>query len=123
MTRVNIFIDGSDNRLNGITKFNYRAITIDGHAGIKELCNAISTLGWTLAGTLQNLRGEVDFTEDSDKGFMGIWLSGSPDTRSNTAFETILIGLKQLEEKYKKNISITFQLKEQATNGGSIQKV
>lgn len=106
MTKIVFYIDG-ENQDQSITNVNYRALEIDGHTK-KEVCNAISVLGWTLAGTLKNIC-EIDFIEKD--GYMFI-ATKEITPQTNTAFETILVGMQQIEKTHKKHVNpIDFKVK------------
>lgn len=90
------------------------SLSMTGHAdynpGNDIVCSAISALAYTLAGTLEHKRNLNDFElqhAENDGDFicrvskMAIYTE-----KIKTIFETIYIGLKQIENQYPEHINI-----------------
>ena len=98
MTKVTVFVESKhrDNKTN-ITQFNYKAIKIEGHTR-KDVCAAVSALGWTLAGTLVNVTDCTNLVEDD--GYMLVEITEQSTVKTNLIFETIMVGIEQIVNKH-----------------------
>jgi uncharacterized protein YsxB (DUF464 family) len=89
--------------------------TLKGHAefnpGNDIVCAAISTLSGTLAAACANVKGSHIYYNDLP-GDQTIRVWGVTVWRQReevkTILKTVLIGLKQIENEYPKNISVFF---------------
>ena len=84
-----------------------REIIIEGHANHSEygkdiVCAAISTLAYTLVGALKNAGQGVEYTDKP--GYFTVNFPVSD--KSYVIFDTIMIGLMQIEKSYPKNVKI-----------------
>jgi uncharacterized protein YsxB (DUF464 family) len=91
---------------------NYISAEIVGHAGFNPgndiVCSAISALGWTLLGALENVDGaEVEYSVKSGEITCKTFtVDESEKDKVNCIFETVLIGLKQIELAHPENLKI-----------------
>ncbi|MGH0053384.1 MAG: ribosomal-processing cysteine protease Prp [Sphaerochaetaceae bacterium] len=85
-----------------MTQTNFSALQIKGHTKT-SVCNAISALAWTLAGTLANLiPGECNLNENDDHMFISVQTTSQAHV--NLVFETIYVGLQQLQKQHPDEI-------------------
>lgn len=104
MIRVNLIRDQS-----GLV----REFTIYGHAGFSEhgkdiVCSAVSAIAYTALGGLKELTGIVNYTEKS--GYMKFKLptniSVEKEQTARIILDTMVIGLKQIENSYGEYIKV-----------------
>jgi uncharacterized protein YsxB (DUF464 family) len=80
----------------------------DYNAGNDIVCAGCSALYYALIGTLENKDAHVNnFIESSESGYAKVSFSG--DLVSRTVFETVIVGLLQIEKTYPDNVSIEFK--------------
>lgn len=90
----------------------YKSFTMEGHAGFNPsndiVCSAISVLGYTLAGSLNNKFPNYPPHEikSLESGLVDITFKKCSGIEFNTIIETIILGLLQVELKYPENITI-----------------
>lgn len=102
------------------SKDGYRTgFSIRGHAGgkIKKgeydlICAAISAVGYTITGALQELCGAEEYSESDGNLEMKLPenMSGEQWAKAQTILNTLEIGLKQIETQYPRHIQV--ELKE-----------
>ena len=81
---------------------------LQGHAsGSKTICAGISAIVYALAGYIKNAESEERvniYTMNLNSGNVELHITG--DDRTEGAFESALIGLKQIEKKYPDYLKI-----------------
>ena len=98
-------------------EFNPETLTIDitGHAehgnkGEDIVCSAISTLFYTLAETLYDLRHmleeDMDFTDEDGNGHISCIPKAEYEANVSLIYLTILNGFNLIAENYKKNVNL-----------------
>ncbi len=103
MVKVKFFRDG----------FGYQAMDLDGHAdynpGQDVVCAGISSLAFALAGELKRKGASFKRFDVMEGVHIEIepFIEESDRLTTNTIFETILTGLRQIEKKYPDNIEIS----------------
>lgn len=92
------------------TNRGYERIQIDNHA-TTEVCNAISSIGWSLAGGLKNISPEVVFgtfkTLDGDFD-IEVYPTNNKliQAKIDAMFLMAEIGLKQIALKYPQELDV-----------------
>lgn len=88
----------------------YCGAKILNHAGDEKICSAVSALGMTLIGALQrvpNIHFEQVFYEHGQVSvFTRLFLDEEAQKEVDTIYQTIWIGLKQLEATYPENLKV-----------------
>lgn len=83
-------------------------LCLQGHAvGSPEVCAGISAIVYALAGYLKNAEAENRaniYTIDLNSGNVELQVTG--DDRTGGAFESAIIGLKQIAQKYPDYLKI-----------------
>lgn len=95
------------------TDRGFEEFHLEGHAEYGELgkdivCAGVSTLAYTLLASLESIPITPKFVR-MEKGNMDLELHVYPHPIRNhidTIFNTVLIGLKQIESKYPENVKI-----------------
>ena len=90
------------NRQRKITAF-----TANNH-GRSEVCAAVSLMVLNTVNSIEALTGEP-FSCDYDEngGFITFSLTGTPERESGLLLESMLLGLRSVQEQYKGEIEIT----------------
>ena len=102
---------------------NYIGADIKGHAnynpGNDIVCSAVSALGYALIGALNNSVDDV-YVKAENSGeimcrlkedeFDNYYLIPNPFEESNIIFETIYIGMLQIEKAYPDNVSVVIAI-------------
>lgn len=90
----------------------YRGFSIRGHADGYEkdgeydlICAAVSAITLTTAGGLKDVLHQ-EGTFDSDFGFMQVEISSSEDEKSQVLFQTMVHGLRNVENQYPRHLKI-----------------
>jgi uncharacterized protein YsxB (DUF464 family) len=90
--------------------FGYIAAEIRNHAADPKVCAATSALGMALIGTLQTIEGISIARCDYGSGIIDVLVNPFEDEQKqqeiDTIFQTVWIGLKQLESTYPDNIVV-----------------
>lgn len=90
--------------------YGFEELNINNHAEDKVVCSAISSLGMTLIGALQHSFADLISECYYSDGFLSVKINPSLDEDRqktvDTIFETIYVGLKQIEATYPQNINI-----------------
>lgn len=82
-------------------------LSLDGHAsGNDAVCAAVSGLVFALAGYLTNLETAQGLEISLDSGKARIRCTGGE--RIYTAFELVVIGLRQIEQQYPNLVRVEF---------------
>jgi len=86
---------------------------IQGHAGYGRkgsdiVCSAVSAVAYTALGALEELAGISNYSEED--GFMRCTIPADVDNEAKykirIILETMAIGLKQIEQAYKRYVSV-----------------
>ena len=92
--------------------YGYEECHISGHAefnpGNDIVCSAVSALGFALIGSLKNLNG-ISFRQlQADNGIDIVIepFTGTMQKISDTIFQTIYIGLMQIEKAYPGHVQV-----------------
>ena len=103
MVKVKFYRDG----------FGYQAMDLDGHAeynpGNDVVCAGISALAFALAGELR--QRDVSFIRFDIKNGVHVeiepFIEDTDRLITDTIFQTVLTGLRQIEKKYPENIEVS----------------
>lgn len=90
---------------------------IKGHAGFAKneeydmVCAAISAVGYTALGGLEELCGVNTYKEDDGNLAMELPKNMTNDAwaKAQIILKTMVIGLKQIEDQYSKHIQVSFK--------------
>ena len=87
------------------------AFSVKGHAGYAEegydiVCSAVSVLTLNAANSVENLTGEPYKVKQSD-GDLKFRLEGQPTKETELLLQSMLLGLKGIEEEYPKYLKVT----------------
>ena len=90
---------------------------ISGHAnnapkGYDIICAGVSAISQTaILGFLRYLERDIDFEQAPPEkgGFLSMSLNSKPDDLSESILQTMLLGLKELERIYPKNVKIVYE--------------
>lgn len=94
-----------------------KGFDINGHAGAAKkgeydmICAAVSAVGYTALGGLEELCGINTYKESDGKLVMELPADAAPEvwTEAQTILKTMVIGLKQIEKQYHKHIKVSFK--------------
>ncbi|MBQ9009726.1 MAG: ribosomal-processing cysteine protease Prp [Clostridia bacterium] len=107
------FVKGASGRITGFVSSGHAMSSADGTYDL--VCSAVSALTITAANALETVAGIVPRTEMED-GYLSCFLPGTPDPKqqekAEIIFETILTGLKNIEEAYPEYVRVEMR------NGG-----
>lgn len=91
--------------------YKFIGYNIFGHAnfapkGKDIVCSAVSSITQTaLLGLKELLKKDIEFEQDN--GLLRVQIN-NPDKDSNLVLETMLLGLKEIEKIYPKNVLLKF---------------
>lgn len=89
------------------TPWGYEKLEIKNHAENSEICNAVSIIAWTIAGSLKNYLEDQSVTKCIlNEGYFAIEIVPNGRCVVNTIFNVALIGYKQLELKYPHDVQV-----------------
>lgn len=95
------------------TDYGYIAMRIDNHAGDPLVCSAVSALGMALVGTLKGVDGLDIPACYYGSGMIDVSIHPFMDEQKQAVvdaiFETVYVGLKQIEGSYPNNINVEFR--------------
>jgi uncharacterized protein YsxB (DUF464 family) len=94
-----------------------KGFDINGHAGAAKkgeydmICAAVSAVGYTTLGGLDELCGINTYKESNGSLVMELPADADPAvwTQAQTILKTMVIGLKQIENQYHQHIKVSFK--------------
>lgn len=100
---IKIIIKTDEDKIIGYNVFGHANFTPKG----KDIvCSAVSSITQTaLLGLKELLKKDIEFEQDN--GLLRVQIN-NPDKDSNLVLETMLLGLKEIEKIYPKNVLLKF---------------
>lgn len=100
---IKIIIKTDEDKIIGYNVFGHANFAPKG----KDIvCNAVSSITQTaLLGLKELLKKDIEFEQDN--GLLRVQIN-NPDKDSNLVLETMLLGLKEIEKIYPKNVLLKY---------------